>query len=94
MAKLMKDSIISSVVEQTGLSKKDANAAVDAIVATIRDALGNGDSIGLIGFGTFEVRTRAARTGRNPQTGDELKIPEKKVPAFKPGKQLRDAVSE
>ena len=93
MAKLMKADIVSSVIEQTGLSKKEANAAVDAFVATVREALSNGDSIGLIGFGTFEVRTRAARQGRNPQTGDPLDIPEKNVPAFKPGKQLRDAVS-
>lgn len=93
MAKLMKADIVSSVIEQTGLSKKDANAAVDAFVATVREALSNGDSIGLIGFGTFEVRTRAARQGRNPQTGAPLDIPEKNVPAFKPGKQLRDAVS-
>jgi len=93
MGKLMKTEIVSSVIEQTGLSKKDANAAVDAFVATVREALSSGDSIGLIGFGTFEVRTRAARQGRNPQTGEPLDIPEKKVPAFKPGKQLRDAVS-
>ena len=93
MAKLMKADIVSSVIEQTGLSKKEANAAVDAFVATVREALSNGDSIGLIGFGTFEVRTRAARQGRNPQTGAPLDIPEKNVPAFKPGKQLRDAVS-
>ena len=93
MAKLMKADIVSSVIEQTGLSKKEANAAVDAFVATVREALSNGDSIGLIGFGTFEVRTRAARQGRNPQTGATLAIPEKNVPAFKPGKQLRDAVS-
>lgn len=93
MAKLMKADIVNSVVERAELSKKDANAAVDAFVATVRDALSNGDSIGLIGFGSFEVRTRAARQGRNPQTGEVLNIPEKKVPAFKPGKQLRDAVS-
>ena len=93
MAKKMKADIVSSVIEQTGLSKKDANDAVDAFVATVREALSNGDSIGLIGFGTFEVRTRAARQGRNPQTGAPLDIPEKNVPAFKPGKQLRDAVS-
>ncbi len=91
--KLMKDDIISSVVDKTGLSKKDAGAAVEAFTSTVQDALKNGDSIGLIGFGTFEVRTRAARDGRNPQTGEKIKIAKKNVPAFKAGKKLRDAVS-
>ncbi|RKU24632.1 hypothetical protein C6497_17605 [Candidatus Poribacteria bacterium] len=91
--KLMKDDIINSVVDKTGLSKKDAGAAVEAFTSTVQDALKKGDSIGLIGFGTFEVRTRAAREGRNPQTGAALKIPKKKVPAFKAGKKLKDAVS-
>ena len=91
--KLMKDDIISSVVEKTGLSKKDAGAAIEAFTSTVQDALQKGNSIGLIGFGTFEVRTRAARDGRNPQTGEKIKIPKKKVPAFKVGKKLKDAVS-
>ena len=92
MAKLMKSDVVNSVAEKTGLSKKDANAAVDAMSATIIDALSNGDSVGLIGFGTFETKTRSARTGRNPQTGEPLDIPEKTVPVFKAGKGLRDAV--
>ena len=91
--KLMKDDIINSVVKETGLTKKDAGAAVEAFTKTVQDALKKGNSIGLIGFGTFEVRTRAAREGRNPQTGDPIKIPKKKVPAFKAGKKLKDAVS-
>ncbi len=91
--KLMKDDIINSVVEETGLSKKDAGAAVEAFTKTVQDALKEGNSIGLIGFGTFEVRTRAAREGRNPRTGEPLKIAKKKVPAFKAGKKLKDAVS-
>ncbi len=91
--KLMKDDIINSVVDKTGLSKKDAGAAVEAFTSTVQDALKNGNSIGLIGFGTFEVRTRAARDGRNPQTGEKIKIAKKNVPAFKAGKKLRDAVS-
>ncbi len=91
--KLMKDDIINSVADKSGLSKKDAAAAVGAFTSTVQDALEEGNSIGLIGFGTFEVRTRAARDGRNPQTGAPLKIPEKKVPAFKAGKKLKDAVS-
>ena len=91
MAKLMKSDVVSSIVEQTDLSKKDANAAVDAFAETICDALSNGDSVGLIGFGTFEAKNRPARTGRNPQTGAPLDIPEKTVPVFKSGKKLRDA---
>ena len=67
MAKLTKNNVVDSIVEQTGLSKKDANAAVDAFAATICEALSNGDSVGLIGFGTFDTKHRPARTGRNPQ---------------------------
>ena len=93
MAKLTKNDVVSSIVEATGLSKKEANAAVDAFAATICEALSNGDSVGLIGFGTFETKHRPARTGRNPQTGAPLDIPEKTVPAFKAGKKLRDAAA-
>ncbi len=74
------------------LTKKDATAAVDAVFSTIQDALANGEKVQLIGFGNFEVRERAARKGRNPQTGEEIEIPASKVPAFKPGKALKDAV--
>ncbi len=93
MAKLMKSNVVDSIVEATGLSKKDANAAVDAFAATVCEALSNGDSVGLIGFGTFEAKRRPARTGRNPQTGDPIDIPAKTVPVFKAGKKLRDAAS-
>ena len=93
MAKLMKNDVVNSVVEKTGISKKDATAAVDAFAATISEALSNGDSVGLIGFGTFEAKVRPARTGRNPQTGEPLSIAEKTVPVFKAGKKLRDAAS-
>ena len=93
MAKLTKSDVVDSIVEQTGLEKKDANAAVEAFTATICDALSNGNSVGLIGFGTFEAKRRPARTGRNPQTGAPLDIPEKTVPAFKAGKKLRDAAA-
>lgn len=89
----MKADIVNSVVEKAGLSKKDAAAAVDAFTATVKEALSNGNTVSLIGFGTFEVRHRNARQGRNPQTGEPLQIEAKDVPAFKPGKQLRDAVS-
>ena len=87
----MKSDVVDNIVEATGLSKKDANAAVDAFAAAICDALSNGDSVGLIGFGTFEAKNRPARTGRNPQTGEPLDIPAKTVPVFKAGKKLRDA---
>ena len=91
--RLSKQDVINSVADETGLSKKDASGAVDAVVNTIKNALAGGDSVGLIGFGTFEVKTRAARTGRNPQTGAELEISAKNVPSFKAGKELKDAVA-
>ena len=91
--KLMKSDVVEKIAEQAGLNKAQASAAVDAFTKTICEALGNGDSVGLIGFGTFEVKNRPARTGRNPQTGDPLEIPAKTVPAFKAGKKLRDATA-
>ncbi|MBA2870168.1 MULTISPECIES: HU family DNA-binding protein [Bacillales] len=87
-----KTELINSVAEASGLSKKDATKAVDAVFESITEALKNGDKVQLIGFGNFEVRERAARKGRNPQTGEEMEIPASKVPAFKPGKALKDAV--
>jgi DNA-binding protein HU-beta len=93
MADVTKADVVNSVAEATGLSKRDAGAALDAVIGTIKDSLSDGKSVGLIGFGTFEVKTRAAREGRNPQTGAKIQIPEKKVPAFKAGKGLREAVA-
>ncbi|WP_062198273.1 HU family DNA-binding protein [Massilibacterium senegalense] len=87
-----KTELINAVAEATELSKKDATKAVEAVFDTITGALKDGDKVQLIGFGNFEVRTRSARKGRNPQTGEEIEIPESKVPAFKPGKALKDAV--
>jgi DNA-binding protein HU-beta len=87
-----KAELIEKVAAATDLTKKDATAAVDAVFSTIQDALANGEKVQLIGFGNFEVRSRAERKGRNPQTGEEIKIPASKVPAFKPGKALKDAV--
>lgn len=74
------------------LTKKDATKAVDAIFETISEALKEGDKVQIIGFGNFEVRERSARKGRNPQTGEEIEIAASKVPAFKPGKALKDVV--
>lgn len=92
MANVGKTELINAVAEQADLSKKDATKAVDAVLDSITAALNSGDKVNLIGFGAFEVRERAARKGRNPQTGDEIEIAATKVPAFKPGKQLKDAV--
>ncbi|MCH6264896.1 MULTISPECIES: HU family DNA-binding protein [Neobacillus] len=88
-----KTDLVSQVAQASELTQKDAGKAVDAIFNSIMQALKDGDKVQLIGFGNFEVRERAARTGRNPQTGEEIEIPAGKVPAFKPGKQLKDAVA-
>lgn len=87
-----KQELVDSVAKATGLTKKDATASVDAVFASIEEALKNGEKVQLIGFGNFEVRDRAARKGRNQQTGEEIQIAASKVPAFKPGKALKDAV--
>ncbi|ASJ53414.1 HU family DNA-binding protein [Brevibacillus porteri] len=87
-----KTELIAKVAETTELTKKDATKAVDAVLDAIADALKTGDKVQLIGFGNFEVRERAARKGRNPQTGEEIEIASSKVPAFKPGKQLKDSI--
>lgn len=87
-----KTDLVNAVAEQSGLSKKDAGKAVEAVFSSITETLTKGNKVQLIGFGNFEVRERAARNGRNPQTGKEIKIPASKVPAFKAGKGLKDAV--
>jgi len=84
--------LIAQVAESTELSKKDATKAVDAVFDAISTALQNGDKVQLVGFGNFEVRERSARKGRNPQTGEEIEIPASKIPAFKPGKALKDGI--
>jgi DNA-binding protein HU-beta len=89
-----KTNFINQVAKTAELSQKEAAKAVDAVFDTILEALKNGDKVQLIGFGNFEVRERAARTGRNPQTGEEIQIAAGKVPAFKAGKALKDAVAE
>ncbi|MGQ9610366.1 MAG: HU family DNA-binding protein [bacterium] len=80
-------------VSETGITKKQAAAAVEATIAAVKEALAKGESVRLVDFGTFSVKTRKARTGRNPRTGKALKIPAKKVPTFSPGKGLKEAVS-
>ena len=89
---MTKTELVDQVAARTNLSKKDAAAAVDAVFSTISESLARGEKVQLIGFGSFEVRERAERIGRNPQTGADMTIPAKKVPAFKPGKQLKDSV--
>jgi len=89
---LNKTELIALVAEKTDLSKKDVTRVVDAVFEIITDALQNGDKVQLVGFGNFEVRERSARKGRNPQTGEEIDIPAGKVPAFRPGKALKDAI--
>ncbi|MCY8231748.1 HU family DNA-binding protein [Priestia endophytica] len=87
-----KSELVNAVAAQSELTKQDAAKAVDALFKTISDTLSKEEKIQLIGFGAFEVRERAARTGRNPQTGEEMQIAASKVPAFKPGKELKEAV--
>ena len=87
-----KSTLVDAVAKKTGLSKKDADKAVAAVIGSIEDALKAGEKVQLIGFGTFEVKERAARTGRNPQTGAAVKIAASKVPAFKAGAALKNAL--
>ena len=87
-----KTELVAAVAAKAELSKKDAEAAVNAVFNSVKDALAEGDKVSLIGFGTFSVKTRAARTGLNPRTKETIEIPESKVPAFKAGSALKDAV--
>jgi len=91
---LNKTELIASVAEKTDLTKKDTEKVVNALFQSIEEALAAGDKVQLIGFGTFEVRERAEREGRNPQTNETIKIPASKVPAFKAGKSLKEAVNK
>lgn len=88
-----KAELIASVAASAAISKKDAEKAINAFIAGVEGALKKGDKVQLVGFGTFEVRKRAARTGRNPQTGKEIKIAASKVPAFKVGAALKKAIN-
>ena len=88
-----KSDLVDAIADSAGLSKADAARALDAVVDTVTDALKAGDSVSLVGFGTFTVRDRAARTGRNPRTGETIQIAASKNPAFKAGKALKDAVN-
>jgi DNA-binding protein HU-beta len=88
-----KSELIDAIANSANLSKADAGRALDGLVGAVTKALKKGDTVSLVGFGTFSVRKRAARTGRNPRTGETIKIKASKNPAFKAGKQLKDAVN-
>jgi DNA-binding protein HU-beta len=88
-----KSELIDAVATAADLTKADAGRAIDATVAAISDTLSKGDSLSLIGFGTFSISNRAARTGRNPRTGEAIQIKAAKLPKFKAGKALKDAVN-
>ena len=94
ISKMTKAELIANVAKKAELTQKDTEAAVNAFFSTVQESLAAGENVQVIGFGTFEVRERAARVGRNPQTGEEIQIAAAKVPAFKPGKALKDAVNK
>lgn len=89
---MTKAELVDRVATAAGLTKRDSAAAVDALCDAVAEALGRGERVQLVGFGTFEVRRRAARRGRNPQTGADIEIRERLAPAFKAGKALKDAL--
>ncbi len=88
-----KTELIEHIAEQADISKASATRALEATIGAITETLKAGDTVALVGFGTFAVGVRAARIGRNPRTGDEIKIKEAKVPKFRPGKALKDALN-
>jgi len=87
-----KAELVEKVASQTGLTKRVCREAIDSITSTISDSLASGEKVTLVGFGSFKVRQRKARRGRNPQTGREIQIPAKEVPKFDPGKNLKEAI--
>jgi len=88
-----KTDLIAAIAEKAELSKADAGKALEGLIEAVKDTLKKGEDVALVGFGTFKLRSRAARTGRNPRTNEEIKIPASKVPAFTAGKALKDAVN-
>ncbi|AAM25585.1 MAG: Histone family protein DNA-binding protein [Caldanaerobacter subterraneus] len=88
-----KAELVAKIAEKSELTKKDAEKALNAFIEAVQEALKNGDKVQLVGFGTFEVRERAERKGRNPQTREEITIPASKAPIFKAGKALKDLVN-
>ncbi|HEY8418013.1 MAG TPA: HU family DNA-binding protein [Limnochordales bacterium] len=90
---MTKAELVDRVAAKTGLTKKDAGRAVEALFEAVTEALSSGERVQIVGFGTFEVRQRAARRGRNPQTGQDIRIAARKIPAFKAGKALKESVA-
>lgn len=88
-----KSELVDSIAKKSGLTKTQSNDALNAFIASVEEAMKNNDTVSLVGFGTFSVKERKARTGRNPQTGKEIKIPASNVVSFKAGKGLRDSVN-
>ena len=91
---MTKAELINAIAEKSGFTKRDSEAALTAVLESITDALVAGEKVSLIGFGTFEVKSRAARTGVNPRTKEQIQIEASKLPSFKAGKALKDAVSK
>lgn len=89
-----KSELVAAMAEKANVSKKAAEESLNAMLDAVKDAMAKGDKVQLVGFGSFEVRTRAARKGKNPQTGAEMKIPACKAPVFKAGKALKDVVNK
>ena len=89
-----KSELIAAMAAKTGETKKNAEASLNALIEVVKETLAKGDKVQLVGFGSFEVRKRAARKGRNPQTKEEIKIPASKAPVFKAGKVLKDLVNK
>jgi len=92
MEKMNKSELVAAVAERAELKRKDAAAAIDAVVDVISEKLGQGEEVSIVGFGTFSVKSRAERVGRNPRTGESITIAAAKTPVFKPGKALKEAV--
>ncbi|MDY3617898.1 HU family DNA-binding protein [Agathobaculum sp.] len=90
---MKKSDFVTLVAEKTGMSKKDTEKTIDAVFAAMSDVLAEGDKLQMSGFGTFETKTRAARTGHNPRTGESIEIAAATIPTFKPGKALKDRVN-
>lgn len=88
-----KQELVSAIAQSAEISKADAAKALSATISAITNAMAKGDKVQLVGFGTFEVRTRAARTGKNPRTGEAIEIAASKVPSFKAGKALKDTIN-
>lgn len=89
-----KTDLVNNIAKETGFTKKDTQQVVDLVFDNMRDSLSKGEKVQVIDFGTFEIRKRSARKGRNPQTGEEINIPEHNTPSFKAGKGLKDSIKQ